>query len=99
LIRHIVFFSAADKANLPTILDGLGRLTRITHARHVEIAPNLALDGVDDSTDVVVYAEFDDEAALAAFKADPLYGESTRIVKPLREIRMVADIRSSPISD
>ncbi|WP_366656673.1 Dabb family protein [Fodinicurvata sp. EGI_FJ10296] len=95
MIRHIVFFSAADKSDLPTILDGLGRLTRIPHARRVEIARNLELDGVDDTTDVVVYGEFDDEDALAAFKAHPLYQESTAIVKPLREIRMVADIHSS----
>jgi hypothetical protein len=41
--------------------------------------------------DLVVYVEFRDEHALAAFKADPLYDETTRKVRPLRELRFSAD--------
>jgi hypothetical protein len=94
VIRHIVFFSAADKQDLPTIISGLSRLKDIPHALRVEISRNLKLDGVDDRTDVVVYAEFENTHALADFKKHPLYHESTRIVKPLRDIRMVADIET-----
>jgi hypothetical protein len=38
--------------------------------------------------DVVVYAEFEDESALAAYKAHPLYAEATRRLPPLRECVM-----------
>jgi len=44
--------------------------------------------------DVVVYGEFADEAALAAYKAHPTYAEATKRVRPLRELRYAADIRS-----
>ena len=39
----------------------------------------------------IVYGEFEDEAALLAYKADPAYQRSIDIVRPLREIRMAAD--------
>jgi len=42
----------------------------------------------------VVYGEFTDAAALAAYKAHPLYQESIRRVRPLRELRMAADFQS-----
>jgi len=40
----------------------------------------------------VVYAEFPDRAALAAYKAHPVYDAVTRSVRPLRELRFAADI-------
>jgi hypothetical protein len=40
----------------------------------------------------VVYAEFADDAALAAYKAHPTYAEATRRVRPLREMRFAADV-------
>jgi quinol monooxygenase YgiN len=40
----------------------------------------------------VVYAEFEDAAALAAYKAHPVYAETTAKVKPMRELRYSADI-------
>ncbi|TIS31699.1 Dabb family protein, partial [Mesorhizobium sp.] len=53
---------------------------------------NSKVDPLSDEIDVVVYAEFDDDAALAAYKAHPLYSETTSQVKPLRELRYSADI-------
>ena len=41
--------------------------------------------------DVIVYAEFDSEEALAAYKAHRLYEDSIKAVRPLREIRIAAD--------
>lgn len=41
--------------------------------------------------DVIVYGEFDDAAALAAYKAHELYAEAIRRVRPLRELRFAAD--------
>jgi quinol monooxygenase YgiN len=45
--------------------------------------------------DLVVYAEFTDEAALAAYKADPIYAECIALVRPLRELRIAADFKSA----
>ena len=44
------------------------------------------VDQIGNDVDVVVYAEFADEAALAAYKAHPTYAEATRRVRPLREV-------------
>ncbi|TIO45667.1 MAG: Dabb family protein, partial [Mesorhizobium sp.] len=35
---------------------------------------------------------FEDEAALAAYRAHPIYAETTGRVKPLRELRYSADV-------
>jgi len=42
----------------------------------------------------VVYGEFDDEAALAAYKAHPDYQRSIDLVRPIREMRTAADYES-----
>ena len=39
----------------------------------------------------MVYAEFDGPEELEAFKAHPTYAEAIRIVRPLRDIRIVVD--------
>lgn len=91
LIRHIVFFSVPDRENLETVRAGLAILTGIPHARHLEIGTSAKSDLFDNSVDLVVYGEFDDEEALAAYRAHPLYQESIARVKPLRELRIAAD--------
>ena len=70
---------------------GLSILTEIPHAMRLEIGTNVKTDGFHRSIDLVVYGEFEDEQALAAYKAHPLYEESIRRVKPLREERFAAD--------
>lgn len=90
-IRHVVFFSAKDKADIPRIMEGLSRLTNIPHADVLEIRKNTRNDTLSGEVDVVVYGEFADDAALAAYKAHPLYQDSIDIVRPLREIRVAAD--------
>lgn len=91
LIRHIVFFSARDRAQLGTIRAGLSLLTEIPHALRLEIGENVKTDQLGVEVDLVVYGEFADEAALAAYKAHPNYQRSIDIVRPLREMRMAAD--------
>ena len=95
MIRHIVFFSARHKDEVETVRQGLEALGAIPHARFFEVLPNSKVDPMSDEVDVVVYAEFEDQAALAAYKAHPLYAETTRKVKPLRELRISADIVSN----
>ena len=41
-------------------------------------------------------ADIKDETALAAYKAHPLYAESIRRVRPLRDIRVAADLMIKP---
>lgn len=90
MIRHIVFFTATPD-NIEAVRAGLSILTSIPHARRLEIGTNVKTDQFDQGIDLIVYGEFDDEQALAAYKAHPLYQQSIDRVKPLREQRFAAD--------
>ena len=90
-IRHVVFFSAKDRKDLPQIVEGLSRLGRIPHSRHFEVVENSRADALSTEVDVVVYAEFTDAEALAAYKAHPIYQEAIALVRPLRDLRIAAD--------
>ena len=93
VIRHIVFFTAKPE-NLDAVVDGLELLGQIPHALHFEVVRNSKVDLFANDVDVVVYGEFVDEAALAAYKAHPLYAEATKRVRPLRELRYAADFNA-----
>ena len=92
MIRHIVFFTARTADNLDAICAGLELLGTIPHSSHFEVTRNAKVDQISNEIDVVVYAEFADVAALAAYKAHPTYAEATRLVRPLRELRLSADV-------
>lgn len=96
MIRHIVFFSAKDKADLDRIEDGLNNLVQIPANSDLdfslEICRNEKADQLGNDIDVVVYGEFPDLETLHAYKKHPLYEKSTSIVRPLREMRFAADI-------
>ena len=95
MIRHIVFFSARDRADVPRIVEGLQMLSTIPEHTHWEAKEALHADTLTDrDVDVVVYAEFPDRAALERYKAHPTYQACIGIVKPLRELRLAADIAS-----
>ncbi len=91
MIRHIVFFSARDGQDLDTIRKGLSLLTAIPHARVLEVSENMKVDQLGNKVDIVVYGEFEDAEALAAYKAHENYQRSIDIVRPLRDVRMAAD--------
>ena len=92
MIRHIVMFSAKNNNDLERIKRGLATLTGIPGDFTLEIARNRKADQLGNDIDIVVYAEFADLEALAAYKAHPLYRQSSAIVRPLRELRVAADI-------
>lgn len=94
MIRHIVFFTAKRAEDVGTIRRLLGRLGEIPHALAFEVAENARIDPIGNEVDLVVYGEFADEAALAAWKAHPIYDEATQAVRPMRELRWSADFRS-----
>ncbi len=95
MIRHIVFFTAAPE-QVDAVVEGLWHLGKIPFARHFEVTRNSKVDLFANAVDVVVYAEFDDEAALAAYKAHPIYAETTARVRPLRKHRYAADVVALP---
>jgi quinol monooxygenase YgiN len=95
MIRHIVFFTARRAEDVGMVRRLLGRLGEIPHALAFEVAANARIDPIGNEIDIVVYGEFADEAALAAWKAHPIYDETTQAVRPLRELRYSADFRST----
>ncbi len=70
MIRHIVFFTAPAE-NLDEVRAGLSILTAIPHARLLEIGTNIKTDQLGTDVDLVVYGEFDDEAALPPTRRIP----------------------------
>lgn len=90
-LRHVVFFSAKEKASIPRIVEGLQLLADIPHARVFEVRENAQHDALSSEVDVIVYAEFDSIAALSAYKSHPLYQASINAVRPLRDMRIAAD--------
>jgi len=94
MIRHIVFFSAKNEEDIQRIAEDLNGLGRIPHSEFFEVGLNRKVDQLGTEVDVVVYAEFRDEAALHAYKAHPIYAETITKVRPLREMRIAADFVS-----
>ena len=60
-----------------------------------EVALNSKVYPWSSEIEVVVYAEFPDEAARAAFTAHPIYAETTERVRPMRELRFSADFKAA----
>ncbi len=92
MIRHIVFFSARRREDLDAVRSGLEALKLIPHSSVFEVSLNTKVDPLSNEVDIVVYAEFADEAALTAYKSHPDYARTTSIVRPMRELRYSADI-------
>ena len=78
MIRHIVFFSAKDPKDVEAIRAGLSKLGQIPHSTKFEVGLNRKTDPLSGAVDVVVYAEFADDAALSAYRSHPVYKETTR---------------------
>lgn len=91
MIRHLVLFSARDADDLGTIRTTLRTLADIPSVRAFELGENRRHDEHSGEIDLVLHAVFDDEAGLAAYKADPIYRHSVETVRPLREIRVAVD--------
>ncbi len=95
MIRHIVFFTVPNEADREAVRAGLSILTDIPHAKCVEIGDNVKKDHFGNEVDFVVYAEFEDEAAMAAYKAHPNYQTSIDLVRPIRDLRIAADFNTA----
>ncbi len=73
------------------IVDGLSMLKNIPHASILEVVQNNQVDALSDEIDVVVYAEFVNDAALQAYKSHQIYQDAIAVVRPLRDLRIAAD--------
>ncbi|WP_299657869.1 Dabb family protein [uncultured Tateyamaria sp.] len=91
-LRHVVFFRAKKRADVDRVFDGLSILEGNPHADVISVRRNTHNDALSDEVDVVVYAEFRNTQALAEYKAHPLYQRSIDIVRPLRDLRVAADV-------
>ncbi len=91
IIRHVVFFSSKAEGDIDRIVDGLSMLEAIPSVSHFEVSRNRNEDRFGNDVDVIVYAEFENDDALAAYRAHPIYQDCIEIVRPLREMRIAAD--------
>jgi hypothetical protein len=92
MIRHIVFFSLKSPNQKAGVIDKLQLLGTIQGSTLFEVKANTKSDQFGNDIDVVVYSEFPDLAALETYKKHPTYAEVTAAVRPLREMRVAADI-------
>jgi hypothetical protein len=91
IIRHVVFFSSKNADDIDRIVEGLSMLADIPSVKHFEVSRNRNEDRFGNDVDVIVYAEFEDEAALSAYRAHQIYQDCIDVVRPLREMRIAAD--------
>lgn len=94
MIRHIVLFNAKDPNDRQAIFEGLKILETIQGNWTLEVCENIKTDQLGNDVDFVVYGEFPDLAALKLYKADPLYAEAIRLVRPLRDLRIAVDVEA-----
>ena len=94
MIRHIVFFSIADKERIEEARTALLELARIPAAERFEVGRNLDSDRFSTGVDLIVYGEFRDIDALEAFRHHPIYEQTIAVVRPLRDMRIAADFES-----
>lgn len=92
-IRHIVTFSAKVPGAVKEIMDGLNMLSGVPGVHNFSVSKNLKLDKGSHEMDVVLYAEFQNEEDLEAFKHHEIYEKCTEFVRPLRDKRVVVDFK------
>jgi len=93
VIRHIVLFSAnpGQKDNLLIGLKKLKALVDEDLAEKLEVKENLKLDTYSQECDVIVYGEFLSQDQLDKFKDHSIYQDCIKVVRPIRDLRIVAD--------
>lgn len=92
MIRHIVFFSAKDPKHVPLIRETLLGYRAIPSVAKLDVAENCKRDSLSNEVDIVLYAEFASFEDLETYKQHPLYQAGIEIVRPLRDVRVVADM-------
>lgn len=100
MIKHIVMWRLSEAAGAKA--DNALELKRRLEGLNGKIPGLLKLEvGIDfsresESSDVVLYSEFDSNAALQAYQAHPAHAEVVPFVKTVRAERRVVDYTTSP---
>lgn len=94
MIRHIVFFTLKDPAEVDLAVERLRALGTIPGSTRFEVTRNLKADQIGNDIDIVVYGEFGSLEALHAYKQHPTYAHTTSIVRPMRELRFAVDVEA-----
>lgn len=92
MIKHIVMWRIAEphQENARKIKEALEGLNgRIPGLLRLEVGVDFSREG--ESSDVVLYSEFESRAALDAYQTHPAHLEVVPLVKALRTERRVAD--------
>ena len=92
MIRHIVLFTAKNNKDIETIYTGLKALETIEGNWSINVAKNNKIDQIANDIDVVVYGEFPDQESLEEYKSNPVYEETIKVVRPLRDKRIAVDV-------
>lgn len=95
MIKHIVMWRIAEAAGdktanalkLKQLLEGLNG--RIPGLLKLEVGIDFSKEG--ESSDVVLYSEFESNAALQAYQVHPAHNEVISFVKSVRSERRVVD--------
>lgn len=99
MIRHIVFWRlngatpeerAAQAHSIKTALEALNGV--IPGLLYLEVGIDFC--GGEDASDVALYSEFTDRAALAAYHTHPAHLQVVPLVKAARSERRVVDFES-----
>lgn len=85
-------FTAKKPDYIDAVYNGLQMLENIEGDWVLTVTKNKKVDQIGNDIDVVVYGEFADDAALATYKAHPIYSECIDVVRPLRDKRIAVDI-------
>ena len=83
MIKHIVIWTLKDPADarsMKALLDGCKA-----------VVPGIRTDGVEANADVVLYAAFENKAALAAYQAHPHHQAVGAQIAQMRQSRVVVD--------
>ena len=89
MIKHIVMWKLKDAADAPNFKARLDTCKGLVPGMRVfEVATRTA--GLDANCDVVLYSEFDDSAALAAYQNHPHHQHISHTLGP-RDTRSVLD--------
>ncbi len=97
MIKHIVMWKLKDQAegnskqrNAVLVKEKLDALTNLVPGMlALEVGIDIGLDA--EASDVVLYTEFDDESALAAYQAHPQHKAVFPFIAAVRETRNAVD--------
>jgi len=94
MIKHIVFFSAKDQKDIPVIKEALLGYRNIPSVSNLEVHENLKKDDDSSEIDIILTVEFESLEDMDEYKKHPIFKEGINTIRPLRNLRFVADFKS-----